>query len=333
MAKEKKKHQADPLFLDAFPDLSGNTVNGRGETEYRPASPFFWHPPEKQQFGKLQHTVTEYHRRSPEIREVFNPHAGRGVEAVAQAEEVIEQSPTAWSHALKAYALAHEADLIGITRMRSDYVYEGYAIDEPWVIIVGVTMDYRSLEQAPPSFENPEAGVEVGRQYNRAARACRELRNFILGQGYFAKAYQGPYASALNMMPAAIAAGLGELGKHGSLINREHGSMFRLSAVTTDMPLVADEQDDFCADEFCTQCQVCARACPPDAISNEKYHVRGVEKWYVDFDKCIPYFGETLGCALCLAVCPWSKPGTAPRLAEKMLRRRARRAAAADDDS
>jgi epoxyqueuosine reductase len=74
--------------------------------------------------------------------------------------------------------------------------------------------------------------------------------------------------------------------------------MFRLSAVTTEMPLVADEPDEFCADEFCTQCQVCVRDCPPGAISNEKQMVRGTEKWYVDFDKCIPYFGETLGCAV-----------------------------------
>lgn len=189
-------------------------------------------------------------------------------------------------------------------------------------------MDYDSLEQTPPSFENPEAGVEVGRQYNRAARACRVLRNYILEHGYFAKAWQGPYASALNMLPAAIEAGFGELGKHGSLINREYGSMFRLSAVTTDMPLGADAPDEFGADDFCLQCQVCSRACPPDAIANDKQMVRGVEKWYVDFDKCIPYFGATLGCAICIARCPWSKPGTAPRLAEKLLRRRERRRAA-----
>jgi epoxyqueuosine reductase QueG len=275
----------------------------------------------------LQHVVTEYHRQSPAIREVFNPNAGRGVDPVPQAENVVEKSPAQWASTVKECAHAHEGDMVGITPMRPEYVYEGYEIEEPWVIIVGVTMNYDSLEQGPPSFENPESGVEVGRQYNRAARACREVRNFILSQGYFAKAYQGPYASALSMMPAAIEAGFGELGKHGSLINREYGSMFRLSAVTTDMPLIADARDEFCADEFCTQCQVCSRACPPEAISTEKQMVRGVEKWYVNFDKCIPYFGEALGCAHCIAVCPWSKPGTAPRLAEKLLRRRARRQA------
>ena len=53
-----------------------------------------------------------------------------------------------------------------------------------------------------------------------------------------------------------------------------------------------------------------------------KQTVRGVEKWYVDFDKCIPYFGEALGCGICIARCPWSRPGTAPKLAEKMTARR-----------
>ncbi len=109
------------------------------------------------------------------------------------------------------------------------------------------------------------------------------------------------------------------------MINRTYGSSFRLSAVTTDMPLLADEPDEFGADEFCTRCQVCTRECPPQAIYQEKQMVRGVMKWYVDFDRCIPYFGETMGCAICIARCPWSAPGRAPRLAEKMLRRRRRK--------
>jgi Fe-S-cluster-containing dehydrogenase component len=50
--------------------------------------------------------------------------------------------------------------------------------------------------------------------------------------------------------------------------------------------------------------------------------VRGVNKWFVDFDKCIPTFGEALGCAICIAKCPWSAPGRAPKLSQKMLNRR-----------
>ena len=50
--------------------------------------------------------------------------------------------------------------------------------------------------------------------------------------------------------------------------------------------------------------------------------VRGTVKWSVDFDKCIPYFNDTLGCGICIAVCPWSRPGVAPNLAARKTRRR-----------
>jgi len=55
--------------------------------------------------------------------------------------------------------------------------------------------------------------------------------------------------------------------------------------------------------------------------------VRGQEKWYVDFDKCIMFFVEHNGCAMCLPACPWSRPGVAPSLASKMSRRVARQTA------
>ena len=121
-------------------------------------------------------------------------------------------------------------------------------------------------------------------------------------------------------------AGLGQLGKHGQMINRSYGSSFRLSAVSTNLPLIADAPDEFGSDDFCTSCKVCSQACPPGAIYDVKQMVRGVEKWYVDFDKCIPYFGEALDCGICIAKCPHSTPGAAPRLAERMLARRSRKA-------
>ena len=314
----------DPRFTSLLPEISGNEVNGLGETEIRRPSPFFWHPVDRQAFGALQEAVIGYQRRSAEIRKTYSPNAPRGPKPIERAATRTDKDAATWTAEIKDFAISNEADLVGITAMDQSYVFEGYEIDDPWVIVIGVAMDHAELNKAPDTLDNPASSVEVGRQYNRAARACRVLANHILAQGYQAKAYAGPWASALVMIPPAIAAGLGELGKHGSLINREYGSSFRLSAVTTDMPLVAGEPDEFGVEDFCTSCQVCPRACPPDAIFEDKQMVRGFEKWYVDFDKCIPYFGETLGCGICIAVCPWSRPGTAPKLAEKMLRRRAR---------
>lgn len=314
-------------FQSKMPAISGNTVNGEGETEVRQASPFFWHKPDMHAFGELQHAVTEYQQRSEKIRGAFNPRADRGPKPIDQAElstTNATRSAEQWQSVIKEFALDNESDLVGIAPLDPLWVYEGYQINDPWIIVVGVSMDHEKLAQVPPTFENPTSAVEVGDKYNKAARACRKLTNYILSKGYSAKAYQGPYASALNMIPAALAAGFGELGKHGSIINRQFGSNFRLSAVSTDMPLVADKPDEFGADDFCINCQVCRKACPPDAIHDEKVLVRGVNKWYVDFDKCIPFFGEALGCAACIASCPWSTPERAPRLAEKWAIRKSK---------
>lgn len=60
----------------------------------------------------------------------------------------------------------------------------------------------------------------------------------------------------------------------------------------------------------------------PAAISHTEEMVRGVDRWYVDFDRCMPYFAASYGCGICIAACPWSTPGEAPRLAEIMSRRR-----------
>jgi epoxyqueuosine reductase len=312
-------------FTDLLPGVSGNAVNGLGEMQVRRPSPFFWHPADRHDFGPLQTEVIAYHRQSPAVAKEFSPAQPRGPKPIPCAAAKAERAPEDWTKSVKAFALAHEGDLVGITPLDPLYVYEGYEIKHPTLIMIGVSMDYDELSQVPPSFENPSSAVEVARQYNRASRVCRELANFILAQGYEAETYPGPYAKQLNMIPAAIAAGLGQLGKHGSMINRTYGSSFRLSAVSTDMPLICDVPDEFGSEDFCTSCQLCVKECPPGAISDEKKMVRGVEKWYVDFDKCIPYFGEALACGICLAVCPWSRPGTGPKLAEKMLTRRARK--------
>ena len=186
-------------------------------------------------------------------------------------------------------------------------------------------MDHAELAKGPPREEDVSSADEVSRQYNRAARASKAVTNWIRSMGWPAEARTGPMAGDIITIPAAIESGIGQLGKHGSIINDIYGSSFRLASVTTDLPLVADKPRDIGVDDFCTRCQVCSNACPPDAIFPEKQMVRGTMKWYVNFDKCIPYFNDTLGCGICIADCPWSFPSVASKLTQKLLRRRERK--------
>ena len=57
---------------------------------------------------------------------------------------------------------------------------------------------------------------------------------------------------------------------------------------------------------------------------SEKVMVRGELKWYVDFDKCIPFFNENSACAICISTCPWSIPGRDPKIGKQLLRRAVR---------
>lgn len=323
--KDKPVYKASAEILEKFPDISGNEINGLYETRRRPPSPFFWHPPDRQAFGELQqYIVGDLRPATGEDHSFRNPAVDRGPPLCDVATERPQRTRHDWTTRVREFSLANEADLCGITSMKPHYVYEGYSITEPTVIILGVAHDYEELAKAPPSIDDLSAYHELHKQYNRGARVANKLTNYIREQGYQAESFPGPMADALAMIPAAIDAGLGELGKHGSMINRQFGSAFRLSAVTTDMPLNADIADDFGADEFCLNCQVCRNACPPDAIFNEKQMVRGEIKWYVDFDTCIPYFGENFACGICIAVCPWSRPGLAENLVRKMAKRRAK---------
>jgi epoxyqueuosine reductase len=191
--------------------------------------------------------------------------------------------------------------------------------------VLALAHNYERLREVPSDETNGVGVCDVGDQYSRGTRSSYALANWIRSQGYHADPYPGPMAGALLLVPPAIAGGLGELGKHGSLISPRFGAGVRLAGVTTDMPLVSTGPVQFGADEFCATCQICTNACPPGAISPQKQMVRGVERWYVNFDQCIPYFSEAASCGICIAECPWTRPSIRPKLLTTMDRRSGKR--------
>ena len=315
----RPKYTPKPETL-ALLKVPGNPINGLGETAARRASPFFWHPPDQHPYGELQVVARQSSRRCPGAAPAFMA-AYNHPELLEVASESIEATAEEHTWEATAFALSHEADAIGVAPMDPLYVFEGYQIEEPWVIVLALAHNYERLKQVPSDETNGTGVTDIGDQYARGTRASFALANWIRSRGYNARAWPGPMASALLLIPPAIAAGLGELGKHGSLISPQFGAGVRLAGVTTDMPLVATSPRRFGADEFCSTCQVCTNACPPSAIIPHKQMVRGVERWYVDFDKCIPYFAENASCGICIATCPWTRPEVRPKLLATMARR------------
>jgi epoxyqueuosine reductase len=109
----------------------------------------------------------------------------------------------------------------------------------------------------------------------------------------------------------AVRAGLGWLGKHTNVINREIGSWFFIANIITNYEFDYSEQ----IPDFCGTCTACIDACPTNAI---------VQEYVVDANKCISYltienkneiseefkgkFNNWLfGCDICQDVCPWNQ--------------------------
>ena len=109
----------------------------------------------------------------------------------------------------------------------------------------------------------------------------------------------------------AVRSGLGWLGKHTNVINREIGSWFFIANIITNYEFDYSEQ----IPNFCGTCTACIDACPTNAI---------IKEYVVDANKCISYltienkneisekfngkFDNWLfGCDICQDVCPWNQ--------------------------
>ena len=108
----------------------------------------------------------------------------------------------------------------------------------------------------------------------------------------------------------AVRSGLGWLGKHTNVINKEIGSWFFIANIITNWQFEYSNP----IEDFCGSCTACIDACPTEAITIE---------YVVNSNKCISYLtienkkdipedfiGQfenwLFGCDICQDVCPWN---------------------------
>ncbi len=202
------------------------------------------------------------------------------------------------------------ADIAGITPVQPYHQVEGYDEPLPVAVVLGMAMSWEAIRQAPAL----PAGVETMRVYYELGKTVTRLAEKIRSLGWQAIGHH-PLSEAqgsrlLQYVPMAVDAGLAELGRCGLAISPKLGPVFRLAAVTTDLPLAVDKPPllGYGIAQFCELCTACLRACPTGAVPARKSRVRGVHRWKLDSEACFPQFATHLGCSICMAVCPYSLP-------------------------
>ena len=181
-----------------------------------------------------------------------------------------------------------------------------------WVIVYTLRMSPELISRAPGFISNREHSY----MYDLRSIVQGQLQNFMRTLGYSCLG-DTLHAAALGQGTGfAVMSGLGETCRIMHTITPEFGLMQRVFIVITDMPLPPGKPVNFGVMEFCKTCKKCAEHCPAHAISmatepswevRGPYNRPGVKHWYRDEPRCRTYIYTAGACAVCFAVCPYSK--------------------------
>jgi epoxyqueuosine reductase len=199
--------------------------------------------------------------------------------------------------------------------------------------IISVRMDYLP-EEARKAVALLKMGeyayisrYALGRDYHKLLRSrLQKLAQRI--QSRLKDASYRVFTDSAPVLEKALAekAGLGWIGKHSNLINRQAGSWFFLGEIYTDIPLPLDQSTE----EHCGSCQSCIDICPTRAI---------IAPYQVDARLCISYLtieykgiidenlrpllgNRIYGCDDCQLCCPWNRFGKISKEADFQPRHR-----------
>lgn len=158
------------------------------------------------------------------------------------------------------------------------------------------------------------ARYTLGRDYHKLIRSrLKQLGNWLSEQAATEINFR-PFVDSAPILerPLAKQAGLGWIGKHTLLLNREAGSWFFLGSLFTDLPLPIDPPE---REQHCGSCTACMDVCPTNAFPAP--HV-------LDARRCISYLtieyagsiplelrplmgNRVFGCDDCQLICPWNR--------------------------
>jgi epoxyqueuosine reductase len=157
------------------------------------------------------------------------------------------------------------------------------------------------------------ARYALGRDYHKVMRGrlrtlAKRLSDSVSGTGHRV------FSDSAPVLEKALArnAGLGWIGKHTNLLNREHGSWFFLGEIYTDIALPRDPPEQ---SNYCGSCVRCIEVCPTQAI---------IAPYTLDARRCIAYLtieykgsiphelrpligNRIFGCDDCQLFCPWNR--------------------------
>lgn len=189
----------------------------------------------------------------------------------------------------------------------------------PWwkyAIVVTRPMEVDSL-YADPNFGSSYTG------YNPSTYVAWHVGRAIRALGYPARVGAPMAGYEQFVVPFAVDAGFGELGRTCNCLSPDMGGNFRQSVIFTDLPLAVDKPVNVGIFDFCAGCKICAEYCHVDAISLDdepNWEEAGVKRWDVNGFMCSTGWSEVSGrdsfpegqvgrslggCRACIATCPW----------------------------
>ena len=236
-------------------------------------------------------------------------------ESAADAARPSETERNAANVKAASYFLG--VDAVGISRCPDWTWYShdatGAELDPPHNNAISMIVDqgFETMEGA--SGDDWIAVAQSMRAYLRFSLLGGVIAKQIRNLGYKAKAHTVMDGEVLQP-PLLLLSGLGEVSRIGEVIlNPLLGPRLKSGVVTTDMPLAHDKPIDFGLQNFCENCNKCARECPSGAITaGPKLMFNGYEIWKSDSQKCTTYRITTEGgamCGRCMKTCPWNLEG------------------------